>query len=101
MASPLNETIKNFVEDVFSNETLTQDERKQFILSAMLSLENKITDGTHRWGMSMRLADCGKDARQLRKKNREASGFFGNWAKHNEEKKKGDIDEFDVDEMGC
>ena len=44
MASPLNETIENFVEDVFSNETLTQDERKQFILSAMLSLENKITD---------------------------------------------------------
>ena len=54
MASPLNETIENFVENVFSNETLTQDERKQFILSAMLSLENKITDGTHRWGMSMR-----------------------------------------------
>ena len=84
MASPLNETIENFVENVFSNETLTQDERKQFILSAMLSLENKITDGTHRWGMSMRLAECGKDARQPRKKNREASGFFGNWAKHHE-----------------
>ena len=70
MSSPLDESVKRFVEDVFSNETLTQEERKQFVLSAMLSLEDKISDGTCRWGMSMRLADLGKNARQLRKKNR-------------------------------
>lgn len=83
MASPLDEAVKGFVENVFGNETLTQEERKQFILSGMLSLENKIDNGTHRWGMSMSLSALGKDAGQLRKK-------------------KGDnIDEFDVNEMGC
>ena len=102
MASPLDESVRNFVEDVFANETLTQEERKQFILSAMLSLENKINDGTDRWGMSMRLASLGKDARQLRKKNREASGFFGNWAKHHEENnKKGEVDDYDDHYAGC
>ena len=63
MASPLDEAVKDFVENVFSNETLTQDERKQFILSSMLSLENKITDGKHRWGMSMALSSVGKIAK--------------------------------------
>jgi hypothetical protein len=98
MASPLDESVKLFVEDVFANETLTQDERKQFILSAMLSLENKIDNGMSRWGMSMRLADLGKDVRQPRKKKREAVGFFGNWAKYHEEK---DIEAFDVNDIGC
>ena len=98
MASPLDESIRLFVEDVFANETLTQDERKEIILSAMLSLENKIENGQHRWGASMRLADLGKDARRLRKKNREASGFFGNWAKHHEESV---IDEIDDHYSGC
>ena len=83
MASPLDESVKYFVEDVFGNETLTDDERKQFVLSAMLSLENKITDGKHRWGMSMMLADLGKDARQLRKKSRIK------------------IESFDVNDVGC
>lgn len=69
MSSPLNDSVKSFVEDVFNNETLTQEERKQFILSAMLSLESKI-DGTHRWGMSVSLSALGKDARQFRKKSR-------------------------------
>lgn len=83
MASPLDEAVKGFVNDVFANETLLQSERQQFITGAMLALESKITDGTHRWGMSMRLADLGKDVRQLRKKNR-----------INDET-------FDVDDVGC
>ncbi len=83
MASPLDEAVKGFVVDVFGNETLTKEERKQFILSAMLSLENKIDNPTHRWGMSMSLSALGKDARQPRSKK----GY--------------NIDEFDVDEMGC
>lgn len=87
MASPLDEAVKGFVDDVFGNETLTNSDRKQIILFAMLSLENKIDDGTNRWGMSMSLSALGKDARQPRKKHLE--------------NKKGDIDEFDVDEMGC
>jgi len=70
MASPLNEAVNGFINDVFSNETLLQSERQELIRSAMLALESKIDNGTHRWGMSMRLADLGKDARQLRKKNR-------------------------------
>jgi hypothetical protein len=70
MSGPLDESVRLFVEDVFANETLTQEERKEFFLLAMLSLENKITDGTHRWGMSMRLADLGKDVRRSRKKKR-------------------------------
>ena len=96
MASPLDEAVKYFVEDVFGNETLTDEERKQFVLSAMLSLENKITDGKHRWGMSMALSSVGKLAKEPRKKNREAVGFFGNWAKHHEEK-----ETFEVDDVGC
>ena len=88
MASPLDEVVSKFLDDVFSNDTLLQTERKQLILAAMTSLQSKIEDGTHRWGASMRLADLGKEARQLRKKGRqesEANGFFGNWAKHAEE----------------
>lgn len=70
MASPLDEVVNGFVNDVFSNGTLSNDDRKQLILAAMQSLQTKIEDGTHRWGASLRLTDLGKDARQLRKKNR-------------------------------
>ena len=88
MASSLDEIIGHFLDDVFSNDTLLQTERKQLIYAAMQSLQSKIEDGTHRWGASLHLTDLGKDARQLRKRGRkedEAMGFFGNWAKHHEE----------------
>jgi hypothetical protein len=68
VASPLDETIHHFVEDVFSNETLLPSERKQYILSAMLLLESKIENRTHRWGMSMTLSNLGKEAKRLRNK---------------------------------
>lgn len=88
MASPLDEVVGHFLDDVFANDTLLQTERKQLIYAAMIALESKIENGTYRWGMSMRLADLGKEARRPRKKGRqenEAIGFFGNWAKHHEE----------------
>ncbi len=54
----------------------------------MQSLQNKIEDGTHRWGASLRLADLGKDARQPRKKNRE-------------DNKKGEVYEYEDHYAGC
>ena len=76
------------------------DESK-FISNPLVGIDfkiliNKITDGKHRWGMSMALSSVGKLAKEPRKKNREAVGFFGNWAKHHEEK-----ETFEVDDVGC
>lgn len=88
MSSPLDEAVNGFVNDVFSNSTLSNDDRKQLILAAMQSLQNKIEDGTHRWGASLRLADLGKDARQPRKKNRE-------------DNKKGEVYEYEDHYAGC
>jgi hypothetical protein len=93
MAESVEESVKFFVDQVFSNETLLQSERRQFIESAMLSLAGGITDGKHRWGLSMTVGKLGQEAKQPRKKNRkEAVGFFGNWAKSSLEKKDEDGD---------
>ena len=89
MASPLDEAVNGFVRDVFSNDTLSNDDRKQLVLAAMQSLQNKIEDGTHRWGASLRLADLGKDARLPRRKN------FAN------ESEKGEVEEYDDHYAGC
>jgi hypothetical protein len=89
MASPLDEAVNGFVNDVFSNGTLSNDDRKQLVLAAMQSLQNKIEDGTHRWGASLRLTDLGKDARQLRRNK------FAN------ESRKGEVEEYDDHYSGC
>ena len=64
MAGPIEESVELFVNAVFSNQNLDDSVKKQIILSAMNSLANKITDSTHRWGMSMSLGKLAQDVGQ-------------------------------------
>jgi hypothetical protein len=68
MAAPLEESVEFFVAQVFENDTLTVEQRREFVQEALLSLANGVKDPMHRWGLSMRIADLGREAAQKRKK---------------------------------
>ncbi len=68
MAAPLEASVESFVAQVFENETLTVGQKREFVRQALLSLAGGVKDGTHRWGLSMRISDLGREAAQRRKK---------------------------------
>ncbi len=67
MAAPLEDSVEFFVAQVFENETLTVEQKREFVGQAMLSLAGVI-EGTSRWGLSMRIGQLGREAKQKRKK---------------------------------
>ena len=99
MAGPVNEEFNSLVKSL--NESKYSKEESLEILNEYVNtlLSNKCITSDRLWATSMITGNYNK-----RVKINEWNfphGFFGNWAKHSIEKKKGDIDEFDVDEMGC
>ena len=64
MAGPIEESLELFVNAVFSNQNLDEATKKQIILSGMNLLADKITDATHRWGMSISLGKLAQDVGQ-------------------------------------
>ncbi len=62
------EAVDYFVESVFENDTLSEDERKELVLRAMHSLAGGITDGERLWGLSMSVGRQAREAARKRKK---------------------------------
>ncbi len=68
MASPIEEAIDLFVEQIFANQTLSQNQRKEIITNAMFILAGGITDGTRQWGISMALGKLEQEAKKTQMK---------------------------------
>ncbi len=68
MAGPLAESVDFFLKQVADNDTLTEDQKREFYERAIRHLAGGITDGTHLWGKSMVIGKLGQEAGQKRKR---------------------------------
>ena len=96
MVGTVNEEYNALVKAL--NESKYTKEESFQILSDYINalLSNKCIIDDRLWATSMITSNFTKRVRQHEWKF--AHGFFGNWAKHHEQK---DIETFDVNDIGC
>ena len=100
MTAPVNEELLTLINEIKSSK-YDKDQSIMLLGDLLSNVINNNVPLDQRWGMGLTIGAYTKKVRSGVPK-KEASGFFGNWAKHAEENVKGDdFDPIEVNDSGC
>lgn len=99
MTAPVNEELITLINEI-KNSKLDKNQSVMLLGDLLSNVINNNVGSNQHWGLGMTLNAYTK---KVKGGNREAVGFFGNWAKTHEEAKaqKVPLDPYDVDDVGC